>query len=151
MLDIKLSKEVAIFVCIFLLCTSCCLMITAWYLHLKFDRWPFWMAIFISWTIALPEYCCMIPANRIGFGAGGLSVATLKGIAEVVQILAFIGFQTLVLHQELVVNHVVGFATVVVGFLILLFGPFNQILIHGHGVIQNGAQDIMKLTNDMEY
>ena len=83
MFDIKLSNYAAVTICILLLCTSCCLMITAWYFHLKFDCWPFWMAILISWTIALPEYCCMIPANRIGFGSGALSVASLKAIAEV--------------------------------------------------------------------
>ena len=146
MFDIKLSNYAAVTICILLLCTSCCLMITAWYFHLKFDCWPFWMAILISWTIALPEYCCMIPANRIGFGSGALSVPELKAIAEVVQILAFIGFQTVVLHQELLVNHLIGFAVVVVGFIIVLFGPFNQTLIHG--LVHRSQQEMIELQNE---
>lgn len=73
----------------------------------------------------------MIPANRIGFGSGALSVAGLKGIAEVIQVLAFIVFHTVVLRQKLIVNHLVGFAIVIFGFIIVLVGPFNQTVIHG--------------------
>ena len=89
----------------------------------------------------------MIPANRIGFGAGGLSVPALKAIAEVVQILAFLGFQTVVLHQELLVNHLVGFTVVIVGFVIVVFGPFNQPLIHG--LIHRSQQEMMELRNEV--
>ena len=89
----------------------------------------------------------MIPANRIGFGPGGLSVAELKAIAEVVQILAFIGFQTVVLHQELLVNHLVGFTIVVVGFIIVLFGPFHQTVIHG--LIHRSQQEMIELKNEI--
>ena len=131
MFDHKLNHNIAILICVLLLCTSCCLMITAWYFHLKFENWPFWMATLISWFIALPEYVCMIPANRIGFGSGALSVAGLKGIAEVIQVLAFIIFHTVVLRQQLVVNHLVGFAVVIAGFIIVLVGPFHQTVIHG--------------------
>ena len=88
----------------------------------------------------------MIPANRIGYGAGGLSVAELKAIAEVVQILGFIGFQTFVLHQELLVNHIVGFLIVVVGFIMVLFGPFNQTVVHG--LIRRTQQEMIELKND---
>ena len=89
----------------------------------------------------------MIPANRIGYGAGGLSVAELKAIAEVVQILAFIGFQTFVLHQELLVNHIVGFVIVVVGFIMVLFGPFNQTVVHG--LIRRTQQEMIELKNEI--
>ena len=55
----------------------------------------------------------------------------IEGIAEVIQVLAFIIFHTVVLRQQLIVNHLVGFAVVIVGFIIVLFGPFHQTVVHG--------------------
>ena len=46
----------------------------AWYGHLKLQQinvitsnTPLYIIILMSWLLALPEYCCQIPANRIGF------------------------------------------------------------------------------------
>ena len=131
MLDSKMNSQTSILVVVVLLCAATAFMITAWFLHLKFESWAFWMAIPISWLIALPEYCCMIPASRIGFGTGLISVAGIMAVAEVLQIIGFIIFQTAILKQHLVVNHLVGFAILILGFLTVLIGPFNQVIVNG--------------------
>ena len=41
----------------------------AWYGHPKFKASPLWIAIAVSWGIALFEYCLAVPANRIGSAA----------------------------------------------------------------------------------
>lgn len=66
-----------------------------------------------------------VPGNRLGHDHG-LSAAALRAIAEVMVIVAFLGFQTLVLRQALTVNHIVGFGAVAGGVAIVLFGPFTK-------------------------
>ena len=107
-----------------LLCASCSVMVTAWYLHLRAHDWGMPKAIGISWAIAGAEYCLQVPGNRIGASAG-LSAAQLRGLAELAILVSFIAFQTKVLRQPLLWNHVVGFAVVLVGVLIVLCGPFT--------------------------
>ena len=67
----------------------------AWYGHLKkgsgADGKPLLMIILMSWGLAFFEYCFMIPANRLG-SAGGLNVAQLKIIQEVITLCVFIPF-----------------------------------------------------------
>jgi uncharacterized protein (DUF486 family) len=120
-----MKRETAIFVTIGLLICSCAVMTVAWYLHLTFKDWPIWKAVFISWSIALGEYSLMIPANRLGHSDAQLSAATLRAIAELAIIVAFILFQTLVLREKLKVNHIVGFCLVVVGVVIVVVGPWD--------------------------
>ena len=52
-----------------LLTLSNVFMTFAWYGHLKWPQikqGPLWIAILVSWIIALFEYCLQVPANRIG-------------------------------------------------------------------------------------
>ena len=44
-----------------------------------------------SWGIALFEYLLQVPANRIGY-AGGMSLAQLKILQEVITLLVFVPF-----------------------------------------------------------
>jgi len=90
-------------------------MTVAWYGHLKLQEakisthWPLIGVILFSWCIAFFEYCAQVPANRIGFeGNGGpFSLMQLKIIQEVITLLIFIAFSTLVFRgQELHWNHV---------------------------------------------
>lgn len=106
-----------------LLCGSCAVMVTAWYLHLRMKQWSLIQAVLFSWLIAGAEYCLQVPANRLGSQAG-LSGAQLRGLAELAILIAFLIFQVRVLAQPLLWNHLVGFATVFVGVLIVLGGPF---------------------------
>lgn len=63
----------------------------AWYGHLKSlkDK-PLWIAIFVSWGIALLEYCFQVPANRIGFQH--FSLPQLKIMQEVITMVVFAVF-----------------------------------------------------------
>ena len=107
-----------IFYTILLLVVSNIFMTFAWYGHLKLQQmklitsWPLYMVILFSWVIALAEYSCQIPANRIGFtGNGGpFTLMQLKVIQEVITLLVFTIFSTLFFKGEsLQWNHFVAF------------------------------------------
>jgi uncharacterized protein (DUF486 family) len=49
-----------------------------------------YVAILVSWGIALLEYCFQVPANRIGFTQ--FTLPQLKIIQEVVTLTVFVGF-----------------------------------------------------------
>jgi hypothetical protein len=60
----------------------------AWYGHLKdLKDKPLWIAIGISWAVALLEYCFQVPANRMG--AQFYSLGQLKVIQEIITMLIF--------------------------------------------------------------
>ncbi|MBP5366532.1 MAG: DMT family protein [Bacteroidales bacterium] len=111
------------FYTILLLVISNTFMTFAWYGHLKFGQMKgfkelgLWAVILISWGIALFEYCCQVPANRIGsdINGGPFSLIELKVIQEVISLSVFTVF-TLVFFQNETFrwNHIVGFT-----FLIL--------------------------------
>ena len=68
----------AIYKTILLLICSNAFMTFAWYGHLKnFENKAIWLAIFASWGIAFFEYMFQVPANRIGFASGTLTLAQL--------------------------------------------------------------------------
>ena len=87
---------------ILLLIVSNSFMTMAWYGHLKLSqtKWgaglPLVAIILISWGIALMEYCCQVPANRIGYiGNGGpFTLAQLKVIQEVISLTVFTVFSS---------------------------------------------------------
>lgn len=62
---------------IILLILSNVFMTLAWYGHLKIQEtglsrdWPLIGVIVFSWSIAFLEYCCQVPANRIGYDGNG--------------------------------------------------------------------------------
>ena len=88
-----------------LLSVSNLIMLYAWYGHLKsLSGAPMWMAILVSWSIALLEYCFVIPANRIG-SASGMKLEQLKIIQEAVTLLMFIPFAIVVMKQPVSWNY----------------------------------------------
>lgn len=98
-------------------------MTMAWYGHLKFadTKWgshlPLFAIILISWGIALFEYCCQVPANRIGFvgNDGPFTLVQLKVIQEVISLTVFTAFPLLFFRtEEFRPNHIIAFV-----FLIL--------------------------------
>ena len=103
---------------ILLLILSNVFMTFAWYGHLKLQQngtstsWPLILVIAFSWLIAFFEYCCQVPANRIGFAGNGgpFSLVQLKVIQECVSLIVFtilanIMFQNESLHW----NHAAAF------------------------------------------
>jgi len=99
---------------ILLLVLSNVFMTLAWYGHLRLNQsgvsshWPLLGVIVFSWLIAFFEYCCQVPANRMGFeGNGGpFSLVQLKVIQEVVSLIVFTLIATFMFHgQQLHWNH----------------------------------------------
>ncbi len=114
---------------IILLIVSNIFMTFAWYGHLKLSSagistsWPLYMVILFSWGIALLEYCCQVPANRIGFeGNGGpYSLIQLKVMQEVITLIVFVVFSLMAFEGfELRWNHIAAFA-LLVGAVYLVF------------------------------
>ena len=95
----------------------------AWYGHLKLqqinvisDNTPLYFIILMSWFLALPEYCCQIPANRIGFECNGgpYTIMQLKVIQEVISLTVFTIFVTIFFNGEtLRWNHLAAFLCLV--------------------------------------
>lgn len=85
----------------------------AWYGHLKFKTTPLWIAVFVSWGIALVEYWFAVPANRIGSEV--YSAAQLKTMQEVITLAVFAIFSIVYLKEPLGWNHLVGFAFIALG------------------------------------
>ena len=92
-------------------------MTLAWYGHLKLQQtgatnnWPLLGIIVFSWIIAFFEYCCQVPANRIGFqdNGGPYTLVQLKVIQECISlgvfaVIANIMFQGQTLHW----NHILA-------------------------------------------
>src|ERR1700689_525864 len=90
------------FYTILLLICSNTFMTFAWYAHLKnLDNKPLWIAILVSWGIAFFEYLFQVPANRIGFNSGELSLAQLKIIQEIITLCVFAPFAILYMNQKI--------------------------------------------------
>ena len=105
-----------------LLLVSNIFMTFAWYGHLKLQEmkvisnWPLYTVILFSWSIALAEYSCQIPANRIGFAGNGgpFTLMQLKVIQEVITLIVFTLFTTLFFKGEaLHWNHLVAFVCLI--------------------------------------
>jgi len=97
---------------VILLTISNVFMTFAWYGHLKYKNSPLWIVIFISWGIALAEYCFQVPANRIGHYR--YNAAQLKTIQEVITLVVFSVFSVLYLKEEFRWNYAVGFLLIIV-------------------------------------
>lgn len=94
-----------------LLAVSNIFMTFAWYGHLKFKSSPLWIAIGVSWLIALLEYCFQVPANRLG--SAYFSTAQLKVMQEVITLVVFGAFSILYLKEQFRWNYLVAFILIV--------------------------------------
>ncbi|MBP6349613.1 MAG: DMT family protein [Candidatus Obscuribacter sp.] len=106
-----------------LLAVSNIFMTFAWYGHLKFKSSPLWIAIGVSWLIALLEYCFQVPANR--FGSAYFSTAELKVMQEVITLLVFGAFSVLYLKEQFRWNYLVAFV-LIVGAVFFVFAGGND-------------------------
>lgn len=119
----------SVIITLLLLVVSNIFMTFAWYGHLKLSsagistNWPLYLVILFSWGIALLEYCCQVPANRIGFeGNGGpFSVLQLKVIQEVITLIVFVIFSLWAFEGfQIRWNHILAFA-MLIGAVYLVF------------------------------
>lgn len=110
------------FYSIILLIFSNIFMTFAWYGHLKLQQsgvstnWPLYAIILFSWSIALLEYVCQVPANRLGYieNGGPFSLIQLKVIQEVVSLIVFTVIVTVLFKGESFHwNHIAAFACLV--------------------------------------
>ena len=107
------------FYTILLLVISNIFMTLAWYGHLKMQDliWisnttPLIVVVLISWGIALAEYFCQVPANRMGFhGNGGpFSLMQLKVLQEAITLIVFTVFTVVFFRgEQLHWNHFAAF------------------------------------------
>ncbi len=114
---------------ILLLVLSNIFMTLAWYGHLKLQQtgtssnWPLIGVIAFSWAIAFFEYCCQVPANRIGFTGNGcpFSLVQLKVIQECLSLIVFtVVINQMFGNQDLHWNHYLAFI-LLVGAVFLVF------------------------------
>ena len=97
-------------------------MTLAWYGHLKLQEsgtssnWPLLGVILFSWGIAFFEYCCQVPANRLGFveNGGPFNLIQLKVIQEVISLTIFTIIVTFLFKgQPVQWNHIAAFVCII--------------------------------------
>ena len=115
---------------ILLLILSNIFMTLAWYGHLKLSEtgvsthWPLIGVIVFSWGIAFLEYCCQVPANRLGFiGNGGpFSLMQLKVIQEVISLVVFCLIANILFQgQQLHWNHLAALVCIVLAVYFVFY------------------------------
>ena len=105
MLKSRMTPVQTIAATITLLVASNLFMTLAWYGHLKHQSTTHWLvAALVSWGIALFEYLLQVPANRIGY-AGGMSLAQLKILQEVITLAIFVPFAMLYMGEPPKLNY----------------------------------------------
>jgi uncharacterized protein (DUF486 family) len=86
-----------------LLTLSNIFMTFAWYAHLReLGHRAWYVAVLVSWGIALFEYTLQVPANRIGFTV--MTLPQLKIVQEVITLFVFIPFAILYMRQPITLN-----------------------------------------------
>ena len=96
-----------------LLVASNTFMTIAWYGHLRFKTAPLWIAIAVSWMIALPEYALQVPANRLGYGP--VSAYQLKILQEAITLIVFVAFAWGTLGEAPTLRSLLAFGLVFAG------------------------------------
>ena len=106
-----------------LLIMSNVFMTFAWYGHLKnLANKPWYIAALVSWGIALFEYILQVPANRLGH-AGGVTLAQLKIMQEVITLSVFVPFAIFYMNESLRWNHLAaGICLVLAVVFVFAFG-----------------------------
>lgn len=88
-----------------LLLLSNVFMTFAWYAHLKnLSSKTWWIAVFVSWAIALLEYMFQVPANRVGFQY--FSLGQLKIVQEVITLSVFVPFAIFYMGEPFKMDYV---------------------------------------------
>lgn len=107
---------------ILLLILSNVFMTLAWYGHLRLQQsgisrdWPLICVVLFSWGIAFFEYCCQVPANRMGYTANGgpFTLVQLKVVQECISLTVFAVVANILFQgQNLHWNHILAFLLVI--------------------------------------
>jgi len=107
-----------------LLLASNVFMTFAWYYDVKQKSWPLFMAIGISWLIALPEYLLQVPANRLGHidHGGPFTLPQLKVLQEALTLIVFSAFTILVAKERLRTTDLLAFGLVMAAVVVSMAG-----------------------------
>ncbi len=107
-----------------LLLASNVFMTLAWYYHVKQKSWPLFMAIGVSWLIALPEYLLQVPANRLGHidHGGPFTLPQLKVLQEALTLIVFSAFTILVAKERLRTTDLIAFGLVMAAVVVSMAG-----------------------------
>ena len=88
-----------------LLTLSNVFMTFAWYAHLKdLSAKPWWIAVLVSWSIALFEYALQVPGNRIGYQY--FNLGQLKIAQEAITLGVFIPFAIFYMGEPFKVDYI---------------------------------------------
>lgn len=107
---------------VLLLVLSNIFMTLAWYGHLKLQQtgvssnWPMIGVILFSWAIAFFEYCCQVPANRMGYvdNGGPFTLVQLKVVQECISLMVFAIIANMLFQNEsLRWNHAAAFLCII--------------------------------------
>jgi uncharacterized protein (DUF486 family) len=96
---------------VLLLLISNVFMTFAWYGHLKFKESPLWIAIVLSWGLALFEYIFQVPANRTGSSV--FTITQLKVLQEAITLVVFTLIAISFFGESLKWNNIVSFALLI--------------------------------------
>lgn len=110
---------------VLLLICSNAFMTYAWYFHLqRVKTWPLWLAIGISWLIALPEYILQVPANRLGstVTGGPFTLPQLKILQEAITLTVFTVFAVYVAKDRPRTTDYVAFGLVLAAVAVSMLG-----------------------------
>jgi uncharacterized protein len=126
---------------VLLICSNT-FMTIAWYGHLKFRNTPLLLAILLSWSIALFEYCFQVPANRYGYAdpaeqavaaqktegswlerawQAKFSGPQLKIIQEVITIAAFVIFNLIYLKDVIRPTDWAAFGLIILAVVVMMW------------------------------
>ena len=91
-------------------------------MYLNLANKPWYIAALVSWGIALFEYLLQVPANRLGH-AGGVTLAQLKIMQEVITLSVFVPFALFYMNESLRWNHLAaGVCLVLAVIFVFAFG-----------------------------
>lgn len=109
---------------VLLLVASNAFMTFAWYYHVKQKHWALWLAILISWLIALPEYMLQVPANRLGHveHGGAFTLPQLKVIQEAITLGVFLLFTVWIAHERPRTTDFVAFLLIFAAVAVSMWG-----------------------------
>lgn len=123
---------------ILLLIVSNTFMTIAWYGHLKYKEKPLYLAILVSWLIALPEYALQVPANRVGHRT--FTATQLKVMQEAISLSVFLVFAWLYFGESPTWRAGVAFILITIAVaLIKADGPTLRVEVEAPPPIQTTA------------
>ncbi|QDU31918.1 hypothetical protein ETAA8_70800 [Anatilimnocola aggregata] len=112
-----------------LLVASNFFMLSAWYLHLKWDflkSKTLVVIILISWGIALFEYILQVPGNRYGHAAG-MNFGQLKILQEIITLGVFVPVSFWMLGEPLKWNYLAAAGCMVAAAYFVFSTGFSQV------------------------